>query len=78
MAVSAKQVVVQFQFVELIIWAGAYDASAFFWKEKMTDLLTEGIFTRIIFLKGAEDGYGVKSVWRKKPEGGFACVKEWD
>ena len=30
MAVSAKQVVVQFQFVELIIWAGAYDASAFF------------------------------------------------
>ena len=34
MAVSTKQVVVQFQFVELIIWAGAYDASAFFGKDK--------------------------------------------
>lgn len=64
--------------IRLFATIHAKDIEDLFWKEKMTDLLTEGIFTRIIFLKGAEDGYGVKSVWRKKPEGGFACVKEWD
>lgn len=64
--------------IGLLATIHAGDIEDLLWKDKMSDILKDGIFTRIIFLKTATKGYGVKSVWKRKPEGGYACVKEWD
>ena len=47
-------------------------------KEYFSDMLRDGIFSRIVFLKREIGVYGLASVWAKKAGGGFECLKEWD
>lgn len=64
--------------IRLLSTIHANDMEDLFGKEDFSDMLRDGIFTRLVFLKGEMGTYGPKSVWAKSKRGGFECLKEWD